>query len=112
MASVITEHDISNLLFDTSTDRKHLQVGLENQRVLVPKSGELARKGNLKMLNRIVHNIHENPVTAKWQGYVYRQGERIHVEYDAVAPRGFWKPINLIDNEGRTNQSDNSNAKK
>ena len=94
---IIQDIDIKNLLFDTSTDRKHLQVGLENQRVLVPQSGQTARRGNLKMVKRIVHNIHENPITGKWQGYVNRGGEKLHVEYDEVAPSGFWKPINIDD---------------
>ena len=71
MKQTIAEADIESLLKDTSTDRKHLQVGLENQKVTLPEPDN-----GLRVDYRIVHNIHKNPTTGKWQGYVNRGGEK------------------------------------
>ena len=82
MKQTIVEADIESLLNETSTDRKHLQVGLENQKVTLPEP-----ESGLKVDYRIVHNIHKNPTTKKWQGFVNHRGNKLGVEYK---PTGLW----------------------
>ena len=82
MKQSIAESEIESLLDDTSTDRKHLQVGLENQKVTLPEPND-----GLRVDYRIVHNIHRNPVTKKWQGFINHRGEKFGVEYK---PTGLW----------------------
>ena len=60
MKQAIREAEIESLLSETSTDRKHLQIGLENQKVTLPECED-----GLRIDYRIVHNIHKNHTTQK-----------------------------------------------
>ncbi len=97
MPIAISEQIIDRMLDETARDRADLRVNLKHQRILIPRHGLPAKKGELKMIKSIVQNVHENPVTVKWQGYVYRRRMRIHVEYIPMSPQGYWQPCHFAD---------------